>query len=992
MDEELTNLQLDRPSVWGNKTNEQLAKHTIDSQFESKPIDRSLHLLRKGDDIQKLSVIQALPQILQYDPNGTLTRLVPKIQQELPKSSCEFHIATSKIFKLLIEKQLPLNLTGAVIQGTESKDPVVSNAWTETLLAVIPILPIDQIKSAVIPLALAKSQPSSPVYCRVSSCKILGKCASHPKMQSIDVKASILPAVQSLCQDCFQDVRATMCAQLHFIAQGLGESLVKTSLLPSLVELASDDNMAVRSAAVASAVLMIPYLNKQTKLETIVPLIKQLCQKTSGPGDTTYPTIAREYGKLVSALQSDLEVNDCVWTLQFFKTLASKGQTVRVNKDNLEVTQDVLCREQCAYNLPPVTQFTVARIPNQLELWHTIFSGLANDSCYIVRKTTAACMHDIAKILGPQCKIIKDDLIKLLRDDAEEVLQLLVPHVGPTLELLCANGVLSRESNTPACLEIARALLKCQNELAKSYNWRIKSNFLQQLERLPFCMTSDFIHQHFSPVILNCVLEARPKPVRSQASRTLLIFLRYNLKEVQRKWIRDNLVTHLCYAKSCYTRHIFILACVHAAELFSNNYFKKHFFETLLTLADDPISNIRLCVIGLLPILYKMLIMPEDRKLQTNIDNIFSKLDMTEKDKDVKDILKTKLKEIRSIGPSNKHDYLVEQRRKEEEENKIIQGKLVNAAPAAGNNVSSAPKTASSPAARDTPSTTSTRSQPITSRSTPRVPTKTPSIVSKSPSSGSGPNPAPSDMSFLEQHFYIDAGVSLPHIEQPIEMEIRKVVTNFDQQLNLYSGDPNIIPTVSVENVNIETMSESELKKLETSTTNITDDVKVNLRKRTKKSTNRKSLLSPPKEICLKYKRYSSVFPSDSSTSNVQKTTLNRRSLNIGAGDLSKIPVCVKKSHSNADIENVFKCGDGDKTNKSSGRMKYKPNESTQNKVRPKSEILTRTDKQKDDSVNNSAITASISKNNVPITSISKEKVSGLPVLKKRTQSDVKSK
>ncbi|EEZ99847.2 hypothetical protein TcasGA2_TC002629 [Tribolium castaneum] len=881
MDEELTNLQLDKPGAWGNKTNEQLAKHTIDSQFESKPIDRSLHLLRKGDDIQKLSVIQALPQILQYDPNGTLTRLVPKIQQELPKSSCEFHIATSKIFKLLIEKQLPLNLTGAVIQGTESKDPVVSNAWTETLLAVIPTLPIDQIKSAVIPLALAKSQPSSPVYCRVSSCKILGKCASHPKMQSIDVKASILPAVQSLCQDCFQDVRATMCSQLHFIAQ--------------------------------------VYANKM---------------------------------KII-----------------------------------LIFRQDVLCREQCAFNLPAVTQFTVARIPNQLELWHTIFSGLANDSCYIVRKTTAACMHDIAKILGPQCKIIKDDLIKLLRDDAEEVLQQLVPHVGPTLELLCANGVLSREANTPACLEIARGLLKCQNELAKSYNWRIKSNFLQQLERLPFCMTSDFIHQHFSPVILSCVLEARPKPVRSQASRTLLIFLRYNLKEVQRKWIRDNLVTHLCYAKSCYTRHVFILACVHAAELFSNNYFKKNFFEPLLSLADDPISNIRLCVIGFLPMLYKMLVMPEDRKLQTNIDNIFSKLDMTEKDKDVKDILKTKLKEIRNIGPSNKHDYLVEQRRKEEEENKILQGKMVVSTAAVGNNVTAAPKTAPSIASRDVPSTTTTRSQPITSRqsvSSPRV-SKSPSTISKSPSAGSGSNTAASDMSFLEQHFYIDAGVSLPRIEQPIDMEIRKVVTDFDQQLNLYSEDPNVIPTVSVENVNIEAMSESELKKLETSTTNITDDVKVNLRKRSKKSTNRKSLLSPPKDICLKYKRYSSVFPADSSTS---KTTLNRRSLNIGAGDLSKIPVCVKKSHSNADIEHVFECGDGDKANRTSGKVKHKPNEATQSKIRPKSEILTRLDKQKDDS----AITSSISKNNVPISSINKGKTSGLPVLKKKTQSEIKSK
>jgi hypothetical protein len=78
----------------------------------------------------------------------------------------------------------------------------------------------------VVPLALSKSQPSSPVYCRVASCKILGKCAAHPKIQSIDVKTSVLPAVQTLCQDCFQDVRATMCSQLHFIAQGVFESVI----------------------------------------------------------------------------------------------------------------------------------------------------------------------------------------------------------------------------------------------------------------------------------------------------------------------------------------------------------------------------------------------------------------------------------------------------------------------------------------------------------------------------------------------------------------------------------------------------------------------------------------------------------------------------------------------------------------------------------------------------------------------------------------------
>lgn len=237
-------------------------------------------------------------------------------------------------------------------------------------------------------------------------------------------------------------------------------------------------------------------------------------------------------------------------------------------------------------------------------------------------------------------------------------------------------------------------------------------------------------------------------------------------------------------------------------------------------------------------------------------------------------------------------------------------------------------------------------------------------------------------MSFLEQHFYIDAGISLPQIEQPIDTEICEVATEFEEQLNLYSGDSSVA-TVSVENVNIETMSESELKKLETSTTNITDDVKVNLRKRTnKKTTNRKSLLSPPKDLAcgsLKNKRYSSVFPSDLRNNRSVKIT-NRRSLNIGAGDLSRIPVCVKKSHSNADIENEMKSGDGDKASTSS--RKPKEVDKTKLKIRPKSEVLTCSDKTNLTTSAITANTASITKTNVPTTSISR-RTSGLPVLKK---------
>lgn len=57
---------------------------------------------------------------------------------------------TSKVFRSLMEKQVPVNLLHAVLQGIESRDPIVANAWMETLLAIIPVLTEMQLKNEVL--------------------------------------------------------------------------------------------------------------------------------------------------------------------------------------------------------------------------------------------------------------------------------------------------------------------------------------------------------------------------------------------------------------------------------------------------------------------------------------------------------------------------------------------------------------------------------------------------------------------------------------------------------------------------------------------------------------------------------------------------------------------------------------------------------------------------------------------------------------------------
>lgn len=48
----------------------------------------------------------------------------------------------------------------------------------------------------------------------------------------------------------------------------------------------------------------------------------------------------------------------------------------------------------------------------------------------------------MAKILGPRSGRIKTDLVKLLKDDSEEVLQGLVPHLGVTLDCLAESQII----------------------------------------------------------------------------------------------------------------------------------------------------------------------------------------------------------------------------------------------------------------------------------------------------------------------------------------------------------------------------------------------------------------------------------------------------------------------------------------------------------------------------------------------------------------------
>lgn len=103
--------------------------------------------------------------------------------------------------------------------------------------------------------------------------------------------------------------------------------------------------------------------------------------------------------------------------------------------------------------------------------------------------------------------MLKPEFVRLLRDDAEEVLRMLVPQLTKSFELFVQTGVLAVDKVTPSSVEISKAILKCLAQLKKGYNWRLLCLYLKQLEFLPKCFRADQIHNDFTPAIVQCAVK-----------------------------------------------------------------------------------------------------------------------------------------------------------------------------------------------------------------------------------------------------------------------------------------------------------------------------------------------------------------------------------------------------------------------------------------------------------------------------------------------------
>ncbi|XP_014294821.1 serine/threonine-protein phosphatase 4 regulatory subunit 4 isoform X2 [Halyomorpha halys] len=612
------------------KTNEQIKRHSLDVILESKPVEKALHIFSAGEEVQKLSVVYSIPDIFKEDPTGCLQKLFPKMQQSLPNASTEFHIATSQTVKTIIEKKIiPTDMfvqtfLHTILIGLEHRDQTVADAWLNCLLEVIPFLSHNILSKEVQPIAVQRAALQKPVNVRISACKIIG--ALSRKYSGAELKRDLLPVILSLCQDVSADVRATICPQLSLAILPIGTEAARTMLLPVIVDLASDESPKVKEIAYTTIVDAVPYFSIETIKNVILPLLKQLCNYAFKFDENVLVAVAASYGKMVVGLERVIAQSDKESYLKSFIALVEKGiipgkkgpnpSTKSVSgkseyQGNPGFSNDklVACRQHCAYNYPALAKFVYSDNNRYLlDMLHRVFTNFIIDPYYLVRRTVACAFHEIIKIYAKYGVLLKPEIINLLKDEVEEVIEGFVPHLGQSLVALVKVGAFETEQQDTSLSELARSLLKCENQLSLSHNWRLYCNFIQQLEVLWFLFPSEVVYNNFVTLLFRRINSCRILPVRLACMQTILVNLRYLQKPAHRNEIRNRILN------------------------------------------GDPVPNIRWAVARLLPKLHATVKLPAEKKLSTMIDSVMIQLS-NEKDQETLAMLNKSKAQIQKITP-----------------------------------------------------------------------------------------------------------------------------------------------------------------------------------------------------------------------------------------------------------------------------------------------------------------------------------------------------
>ncbi|XP_055879993.1 serine/threonine-protein phosphatase 4 regulatory subunit 4-like isoform X2 [Biomphalaria glabrata] len=628
---------------------ERLLSEDLDCSWRYVPLYPETYY-SSGQEVQRVSVITELPNLLRDNTVECMRRVVPKVREVLHVANIDMQLAAATAFLQILERQLvsvedyKKTFLQTILTSVDNKNEEVANAWLETLLTCIDLLPKDVVKKDVLSIAVNKGQLSQTLQARLSCCKILGKVSS--KFENFVVKNDVLPVVLSLCGDVEYDVRACMCQKLDVVAHGLGLELTKAKLLPQLIELSEDESPNVTCACLETTANIISMLDREANVNAIIPMVKELLEKAISKVDTTLPVASKLFGRLCHSLMDYMTVDDKAYFQEYFKKLCKVGVSEKKYKEDTqkllegfemyEQTTDISVetRRYAAYNFPAMVLFVGAKLFRS-ELYGC-FSQLSRDPHSLVRRTVAAGFHEVARLLNTNVGILFTELNSLLNDADIEILKAIIPNFQVIMSPLATLGFDQfTENRTHAVQDVVTNYLRAETTVFSCPCWRTQEAMLANLQTTHLLCSNDFVFNRVLPVLIDKLKYGRALPVRVMAAKTLTTLTRHLKYKSQRDEILDIMIEDFHKSDSCYCRSLFIDLAKCYLQVNSKQAFKDNFYELILNMKSDKVATVRLKMLSIFPDMKRSLKLPKDQNLRTALDTALRQIIVYDKDKDV---------------------------------------------------------------------------------------------------------------------------------------------------------------------------------------------------------------------------------------------------------------------------------------------------------------------------------------------------------------------
>eukprot|EP01135_Chromosphaera_perkinsii_P008024 Nk52_evm96s1073 gene=Nk52_evmTU96s1073 len=606
------------------KPKEEIEKGVISEKLNE--YQRAEEIIKSGNIVQLMNLFDTV-HVLAANPKfgeDVHCQLLPKMIKLLDNVSPELNEAAGSAFAKLIELNgeiyspllypvIESKITGAA-KGTFREK--LHSAWVSSLLKSMNHLSIEKLKDEVLPLALKKGELSEKVLSRKACCRILGMLVQ--RLEKTFILEKVLGKFLSLCQDTDYEVRVTITYELKHLINAVDEDTIEKKIVPEIVELLKDEEQVVQIASFEAVVKSLGSFKSDSIEKEIFPFLKDTMRGVEEDAkEPFFKLVSFMFGSFFHTAYCKLDLKQ---EKQFFVDLytqfsESTNSTYRLN---------------AAYNLPAMT---LSLKSTSFEAILPILKRLAATEDGRTRGVVAVSLHEVIKIMGSEYAVehLRPIFLELLEDQDVVVSKGISKHLIECLRYLRAPPDAGQKYVQPE--DLIEPILGCLHRVTPY--WREASSLVLQLSELYSFFCGETVYTNFIPPLLSLMQKDNHRPVRDAAAKSMVQLIRKNENVEMRKEMCNNLISLFCKSESALNRSFFVDICFDLLIAFSRSFFKANFYHAALALSRDRIPNVKFKLCTLLPVMKKVIKLPNDKQLLVALDDVVRKLS-ADSDRDVK--------------------------------------------------------------------------------------------------------------------------------------------------------------------------------------------------------------------------------------------------------------------------------------------------------------------------------------------------------------------